>query len=147
MKIDLFVRAVREPKKTKKSKKKVQQRYISRICGGGTPKDGELKLGTFVEFMDVINHTNFYLFHVMNSFRASSGGVKNEDLPLKGVYGSYNIALRFRAGMITRYIVEIMIICWPCFPISGHSIIMFTLGVGGGSVRCQCVTGGREGLI
>jgi hypothetical protein len=50
MKIDLFVRAVREPKKEKN--KKGQQRYISRICGGGTPKDGELKLGTFVEPMD-----------------------------------------------------------------------------------------------
>jgi hypothetical protein len=70
MKIDLFVRAVREPKKTKI--KKGQQRYISRICGGGTPKDGKLKLGTFVELADIINHTNFYLF-LMNSFRASGG--------------------------------------------------------------------------
>jgi hypothetical protein len=58
MKIDLFVRAVREPKKIKR-KEKGQQRYISRICGGGTPKDGELKLGTFVQLLDVINHTNF----------------------------------------------------------------------------------------
>jgi hypothetical protein len=48
MKIDLFVRAVREPKKIVKKDKKGQQRYISRICGGGTPKDGELKLGAFV---------------------------------------------------------------------------------------------------
>jgi hypothetical protein len=61
MEIDLFVRAVREPEKIKK-KKNGQQRYISRICGGGTPGDGELKLGTFVEPMDVINHINFYLF-------------------------------------------------------------------------------------
>jgi hypothetical protein len=30
--------------------------------GGGTPKDGELKLGTFVELMDIINCTNFYSF-------------------------------------------------------------------------------------
>jgi hypothetical protein len=44
MKIDLFVRAVREPKKVKKLNKKGQQRHISRICGGGTPEDGELKL-------------------------------------------------------------------------------------------------------
>jgi hypothetical protein len=73
MKIGLFVRAVREPKKIIKNKnKKGQQRYISRICRGGTPKDGELKLGTFVELMDVMNHTNFYLF-LMNSFRASGG--------------------------------------------------------------------------
>jgi hypothetical protein len=49
MKIGFFVRAVREPKKIIKNKKKGQQRYISRICRGGTPKDGELKLGTFVE--------------------------------------------------------------------------------------------------
>jgi hypothetical protein len=83
MKIDLFVRAVREPKKTKLKNKKGQQRYISRICGVGTPKDGELKLGTFVEPMNIINPTNFYLF-LMNSFRAS--GVKNEDLPLKGIW-------------------------------------------------------------
>jgi hypothetical protein len=72
MKIDLFVRAVREPKKIIKNKKKKGQRYISRICGGGTPKDGELKLGAFVELVDVINHTNLYLF-LMNSFRASGG--------------------------------------------------------------------------
>jgi hypothetical protein len=39
---------------------------------GGTSKDNELKLGTFVELMDIINHTNFYLF-LVNSFRASGG--------------------------------------------------------------------------
>jgi hypothetical protein len=72
MKIDLFVRAVREPKKIIKKNKKGQQRYISRICGGGTPEDGELKFGTFVELVDIINRTNFYLF-LMNSFRASGG--------------------------------------------------------------------------
>jgi hypothetical protein len=71
MKINRFVRAVREPEKIKKNKKG-QQRYISRICGGGTPKDGKLYLGTFVEPLDIINHTNFCLF-VMNSFRASGG--------------------------------------------------------------------------
>jgi hypothetical protein len=71
MKIGLFVRAVREPKKIK-IKNKGQQRYISRICRGGTPKDGELKLGTFVELMDLMSHTNFYLF-LMNVFRASGG--------------------------------------------------------------------------
>jgi hypothetical protein len=58
MEIVLFVRTVREAKQTKK-KIKIGQRYISRICRGGTPKDGELKLGTFVEPMDFINHTNF----------------------------------------------------------------------------------------
>jgi hypothetical protein len=74
MKIGLSVRAVREPKKIiKKIKnKKGQQRYISRICRGGTPKDGELKHGTFIDLMDLINRANFYLF-LMNSFRASGG--------------------------------------------------------------------------
>jgi hypothetical protein len=70
MKIELFVRAVREPKKIKKMKK--EQRYMSRICGGGSPEDGELKFGTFVELVDVINCTNFYIF-LMYSFRASGG--------------------------------------------------------------------------
>jgi hypothetical protein len=60
-----------------------QQRYFSRIYGGATPKGGELKLGTFVEPLYLINHTNFYLF-LMNSFRGR--GVKNEDLPLKGIW-------------------------------------------------------------
>jgi hypothetical protein len=69
MKIDLFVWAVRE---NNKRNKRGQQRCISRICGGGTPKDGELKLGTFSEHMNVINRTNFDLF-LMNSFRASGG--------------------------------------------------------------------------
>jgi hypothetical protein len=70
MKIELFFRAVRE---STKKMKKGPQRYISRICGGGgTPKDGELKLGTFVEPMNIINRTNFHLF-LMNSFRASGG--------------------------------------------------------------------------
>jgi hypothetical protein len=43
---------VREPKKIIKKKKNGKQRYTSRICGGGTPKDGELKFGTFVELAD-----------------------------------------------------------------------------------------------
>jgi hypothetical protein len=74
MKIGLVVRAVREPKKiiNKKKIKKGQQRYISRICRGGTHRDGKLKLGTFVELMNLINHAKFYSF-LMNSFRASGG--------------------------------------------------------------------------
>jgi hypothetical protein len=72
MKIDLFVRAVREPKKVKNKNKKGQQRYISRICWGGTLEDGKLKLGAFVELADVINYINFYLF-LMNNFLASGG--------------------------------------------------------------------------
>jgi hypothetical protein len=73
MKIGLFVRAVREPKKIKKNKnKKGQQLSISRICRGETSKDGELKLSIFVEHMDLMKNTNFYLFR-MNSFRASGG--------------------------------------------------------------------------
>ncbi len=37
MKIGLCVWAVREPEKIKKKIKKGQQRYISRVRGGGTP--------------------------------------------------------------------------------------------------------------
>jgi hypothetical protein len=66
MKIDLFVRVI------KNKNKKGQQRYISRICGGGTPEDDELKFGTIVELMDIIDRTNFHLF-LMNSFQASGG--------------------------------------------------------------------------
>jgi hypothetical protein len=51
---------------------------------GGTPNNGELKLGRFVDHMDVINRTNFYRC-LMNNFWAS-GGVTNEDLPLKGIW-------------------------------------------------------------
>jgi hypothetical protein len=72
MKIDIFVRTVREPKKTIETYKKDNNVIISRVCGGGTPKDGELKLDTFVELVNIINHTSFYLF-LMNSFRASGG--------------------------------------------------------------------------
>jgi hypothetical protein len=68
MKIDLFVGAVRDLRE--QERKKGQQHYISRICGGETPIDGELKLGAFVELVDIINHINFCLF-LMNSFRAS----------------------------------------------------------------------------
>jgi hypothetical protein len=46
-----------------------QQRYNSSICGGGTSKDGDLKLGAFVELMNVMNQTNFSLF-LMNIFWA-----------------------------------------------------------------------------
>jgi hypothetical protein len=96
MKIDFSVRAVREPEKIIKIKKG-QQRYISRICGGVTAKDGELKLGTFVELMNIISHTNFYLF-LMNIFQAS-GGQKLVFTFERHADGSYNIALRFRAGI------------------------------------------------
>jgi hypothetical protein len=73
MKIGLLVRAVSAPKKTNKNKNKNgQQRYISRVCGGGTPEDVELKLGAFVEIADLMNLTNFYPF-LINSFRASGG--------------------------------------------------------------------------
>ncbi len=48
-------------------KNKGHQRYISRIRGGGTPKDGEMNFGTLVDLMEVINHANFHL-HLMSSF-------------------------------------------------------------------------------
>ena len=70
MKIGLSVWAVREPEKVIRRKR--HQRYISRMRGGGTPGDGEMKLGTFVELMDIINHANFHLY-LMTSFWASGG--------------------------------------------------------------------------
>jgi hypothetical protein len=70
MKIGSSVRAVREPKKMVKKIKKGQQRYISRMRGGGTPEGGMMKLGTFVDTPDVMTHANFHL-HLMNTFRAS----------------------------------------------------------------------------
>jgi hypothetical protein len=51
---------------------KGQQCYISRICRVGTPEGGELKYDTFVELVDIINFTNFYLF-LLNSFWVSVG--------------------------------------------------------------------------
>jgi succinate dehydrogenase flavin-adding protein (antitoxin of CptAB toxin-antitoxin module) len=73
MKIDLFVRAVHEPKKIIiKIKKRDKDVILHVYAEAEPPKDGELKLGTFVELMDIINDTNFYLF-LMNSFRASGG--------------------------------------------------------------------------
>jgi hypothetical protein len=59
MKIDLFVRAVREPKKIIKNKNKKGTTTYFTYMRGRNPKDGELKLGTFVELVDIINHTNF----------------------------------------------------------------------------------------
>jgi hypothetical protein len=96
MKIDLFVRAVREPEKIIKKVRKGQQRYISLMRGGGTPKDDKLKLVTFVEPMDLVNDSTFYLF-LINSFRASEGSKLR--IYLSKTYGSDNIAWRYRAGM------------------------------------------------
>lgn len=52
--------------------------------GGGPcrwpPAGGMMKLGTFVESPDVINHANFH-FYLMNSLQASGG--QKEVLPLK----------------------------------------------------------------
>jgi hypothetical protein len=83
MEIKPFVRAVRERKKIMKKIIKGQQLYVSRMCRGGIPKVSELKLGTFVDLVEIINHTNFHLF-LMNIFGLV--GVKFEDLPLKGIW-------------------------------------------------------------
>jgi hypothetical protein len=66
------------------------QRYISRMRGGGIPEESVMKLGTLV-----INHANFHL-HWMNSFCASSG--QKRGFCLWNAYGSYYIALHYRAG-------------------------------------------------
>jgi hypothetical protein len=79
MKIDLFVRAVHEPEKIKV--KNGQQRYISRICGGGTPKGGELKTWRICRTRGR-NQPDQFLSRSDEVFGLA--GVKNEDLPLKG---------------------------------------------------------------
>jgi hypothetical protein len=64
MKIGSTVRAVREPEKivkTKNKNKKGQQRYFSRVRGGGTPIGGIMKFGTIVDVPDVINLANFHI--------------------------------------------------------------------------------------
>jgi hypothetical protein len=52
--------------------KKGQQRSISRVRCGRTPPGGKMKLDTFVDPLDVINHAKFNL-HSMNILRASGG--------------------------------------------------------------------------
>jgi hypothetical protein len=71
MKIGLFVRAVREPekvnkKKRKKNFKKGHERYISPMRGGGTPEDGSMKFCQIVESLDVIECANFHVYLMIN---------------------------------------------------------------------------------
>jgi hypothetical protein len=75
MKIASAVRAVLEPEKIIKKIKIGQQCYISRVCGGGTPIVGMMKLGTLVDVLDVMNYDNFHL-RVICSLGAR-GGSKN----------------------------------------------------------------------
>ena len=76
MKIGSAVWAVREPQKmVKKNFKKGQQRYISRVAGGGTPMGGMMKLGIFIDPPDVMNHASFHLY-MMNTLRPSGGSKK-----------------------------------------------------------------------
>jgi hypothetical protein len=98
MKIGLFVRAVREPEKVNKKKnlkKKGHERYISPMRGGGTPEDGSMKFCTFVESLDVIKCANFHVYLMINL--PARWGSKMS-FSLWNAYGSYYIALRFRAG-------------------------------------------------
>jgi hypothetical protein len=53
-------------------KKKGQQSYITHVRESGTPIGVMMKLGTFVDVLDVLNNAQFYL-HTMNIFRASGG--------------------------------------------------------------------------
>jgi hypothetical protein len=56
---------------------KGQQRYNSRMRGGGTRIGGMMKIGTFVELPDVSSRANFHL-HRMGILQASglAGGSK-----------------------------------------------------------------------
>jgi hypothetical protein len=45
---------------------------MSRVRGGGTPVGGLMKLDTFVDIPDVMNHANFHL-RVISSLGAGGG--------------------------------------------------------------------------
>jgi hypothetical protein len=81
MKIELFIRAVCEPKKIETIRTTTLR--FTYMRGGRNTEDGELKLGAFVEPVEIINHTNFYFFLII-VFGLAGG--KNEDLPLKGIW-------------------------------------------------------------
>jgi hypothetical protein len=49
--------------------------------GGGTPEGDQMKLGTFVELLDVMNRANFHI-SLMDSLWAIARG-KKEVLPVK----------------------------------------------------------------
>jgi hypothetical protein len=73
MKIGFSVRALRESEKILfKKMKKGQQRYISRMQGGGTPSASMMKPGTVVELSNIMNRANFHVC-LMSSLRASGG--------------------------------------------------------------------------
>jgi hypothetical protein len=76
------------------------QRYISRSRAGGTLVGSMMKFGKVVEPLILMNHTNFHL-NLMASLRASGWWVKKE-VYLWNAFGSYNIALRYRAGKWIR---------------------------------------------
>jgi hypothetical protein len=58
-----------------------------------------MKLGTFVELPDVMNRDNFRL-RLMSSLRA--GGMSERGFAFE-MHGSYDIALRYRAGQVIKY--------------------------------------------
>jgi hypothetical protein len=71
MKIGLFVRAVREPEKVNKKKKKKNLKKRTRTlyftyAWGGTAEDGSMKFCTFVESLDVIKCANFHVYLMIN---------------------------------------------------------------------------------
>jgi hypothetical protein len=109
LEIGLLVRVVREMKKMvnirkKKKIEKGQQRYISRVRRGGTPSGGMMKLGTFIDPLDVMNRATFHL-HIRWLFSGLTGGdgSQKKRFSLLNAFGSYNIALRYRADKWEAY--------------------------------------------
>ena len=73
--IGFSVRAVREPEKVKikkKSKKKGQDPYISRMRGGGALRGRKMVLGTSSEPQEVIIYANLCVYQI-SSFGAAGG--------------------------------------------------------------------------
>jgi hypothetical protein len=63
--------------------------------GGGTPEGGSMKFYTFVESLEVIKCANFHVYLMINLWARWGSKMSFSFL---NAYGSYYIALRYRAG-------------------------------------------------
>jgi hypothetical protein len=91
------VRPGRVPQKiVKKSKKKARKRYISRPRGGAAVKLVGMVLHPVGDLANVIKWARFEIDGIFN-FVATHGQILV--FSIESPHGSYNIALRYRAGM------------------------------------------------
>ncbi len=76
--------------------KKSQKRNISRMRGGALCQSISMTFGIFLKVTDVINCANFGV-HRFNGLRSAKG--QSSSFPIGRLYGLYNSALHYRAGM------------------------------------------------